>query len=240
MPGRCRLYYITDRTSFSADEHIRRCCVLEKIFEAAGSGVDYIQLREKDLPTRELETLAGDAMHAIRTAAESADSVNRQHAIALLVNSRTDVALTVQAAGVHLRSDDVSPQEVRPAWQKCRAEADATRLEQALAPAGTPGDPIIAVSCHSAREVNQAAINGATLAVFGPVFEKKNAYGASSTGLASLSEACRHKIPVLALGGVTPDNAEQCLDAGAAGIAGIRLFQENDIATVVQRLRQFF
>ena len=239
MPGRCRLYYITDRAAFSADEHTRRRCVLERIFEAARAGVDYIQVREKDLPVRELEVLARDAMRAIRKAAESADGVNRQHATALLVNSRTDIALAVRAHGVHLRSDDVSPQEVRTAWQKCLAEALSTREGRPRDLDSGPGDPIIAVSCHSPREVSQAAINGATLAVFGPVFGKKDASGAPS-GLASLSEACRHKIPVLALGGVTLDNAQQCLDAGAAGIAAIRLFQEKNIAAVVQRLQEFF
>jgi thiamine-phosphate pyrophosphorylase len=52
-----------------------------------------------------------------------------------------------------------------------------------------------------------------------------------------LREACRQKIPVLALGGVTLENARACVDAGAAGIAAIRLFQENDIAESVRRLK---
>jgi thiamine-phosphate pyrophosphorylase len=71
--------------------------------------------------------------------------------------------------------------------------------------------------------------------VFGPVFEKS---GASSTGLSLLSEACRNPIPVLAIGGVSLENAWSCLDAGAAGIAAIRLFQQNDIANVVRALHR--
>ena len=90
------------------------------------------------------------------------------------------------------------------------------------------------MSCHSPGEVTQAAANGATIAVFAPVFEKNNA---PATGLTLFHEACRTKIPVLALGGITLSNTRFCLAAGAAGIAAIRLFQENDAAAIVQELR---
>jgi thiamine-phosphate pyrophosphorylase len=73
--------------------------------------------------------------------------------------------------------------------------------------------------------------------VFAPVFEKKDAPGTSAAGLEALRQACRARIPVLALGGVTLQNTESCLEAGAAGIAAIRLFQENDIAAIVRQLR---
>jgi len=56
-------------------------------------------------------------------------------------------------------------------------------------------------------------------------------------GLDLLKEACRENIPVLALGGITLANAHSCLVAGAAGIAAIRLFQDNEIAMVVKKLR---
>jgi thiamine-phosphate pyrophosphorylase len=93
---------------------------------------------------------------------------------------------------------------------------------------------VIAVSCHTLEEVTQAARNAATFAVFAPIFEKKDAHPA---GLAALKAACQTAIPVLALGGITVSNAHSCLEAGAAGIAAIRLFQENDIAAIVRRLR---
>ena len=92
----------------------------------------------------------------------------------------------------------------------------------------------VGVSCHTPPEVAQAAAEGADFTVFGPVFEKKSA---QPTGLDALREACREKIPVLALGGVTLENAESCIRSGAAGIAGIRLFQENKISEVVGKLR---
>jgi len=115
MPPRCLLYYITDRTAFSGDERTRRRRLLEKIAEAARAGVDYIQLREKDLPTRDLEALAREAVQAVREAGKLAPAPCPLPS-ALLINSRTDVALAVQADGVHLRSNDISPREVEIIW----------------------------------------------------------------------------------------------------------------------------
>lgn len=213
------LYYITDRTQFPGDEPDRRRLLLEKIGEAARSGVDYVQLREKDLPARQLEALAGAAVGAIR---EALRTENREPRTVLLINSRTDVALAVGADGVHLRADDLSPRQVR---EVVSAAARHSR--------GESRRWWIGVSCHSAAEVGCAA-EGADFAVFAPVFEKGNARPA---GLEGLREACRASIPVLALGGVTLQNAQACLDAGAAGIAGIRLFQEHDVCQVVRTLR---
>jgi thiamine-phosphate pyrophosphorylase len=231
------LYYITDRATFPGDEPARRRRLLEKIAETARAGVDYIQLREKDLSPRELEQLAGDAIKGVAKSRQLATG-HRQLTTALLINSRTDVALATGADGVHLRSDDVSPSEVRAMWQRS-VGMSSTEVCGAGTPAreNLPRNPIVAVSCHSPQEVAQAAANGADFAVFAPLFEKKDAPGARSAGLGALKEACRCGIPVLALGGVTLENAQSCLDAGAAGIAAIRLFQENDVATVVEKFR---
>jgi thiamine-phosphate pyrophosphorylase len=225
MSKSCILYYITDRTAFPGDDRNRRRHLLEKIAEAASQQVDYIQLREKDLQTRDLEQLASEAMRIIRRQ----NKLTTDHCpltTALLINSRTDVALSTGAAGVHLPANDISPQEVRAAW-KCGAGAPAREL--------SPRSPQISVSCHSPQEAAEAARNQATLAIFAPVFEKKDA---SPAGLEALRQACQAKIPVLALGGITLQNAHSCLEAGAAGIAAIRLFQENNIATIVRTLRR--
>lgn len=203
------LYYITDRTQFPGSEAEQREQLLAKIVEAAHAGVHYVQLREKDLSSRELERLAGAAMAAIRKTGGKSR---------LLINSRADVALAVGADGVHLRSSDISPADVRRIWRG----------------AGSTTEPVVAVSCHRQSEVVAARASGADFAVFGPVFGKGEAAG---TGVETLRAACAHGIPVFALGGVTADNASSCIDAGAAGVAGIRLFQQGEVPAAVSRLR---
>ena len=211
------LFYITDRSQFPGDESARRHALLTKMAEAVRCGVDLIQLREKDLSTRELEALTFAALPIIHPPRTDGPELTTR----LLINSRSDVAVACGADGVHLRSDDISPLAVRKAW------AQAQHLASVL----------ISVSCHSLADVARASVDGADYAVFGPVFEKKDSPQASRVGLDGLREACRQKIPVVALGGITLTNARACIDAGAAGIAAIRLFQENDIAEVMQRLR---
>src|SRR3981081_4622291 len=129
MPDRCLLYYITDRSQFRGDEKARRHALLAKVAEAARAGVDYIQLREKDLSTRELETLAREVVELV---GENSPSTR------LLINSRTDVARAAGADGVHLRADDVAPHEVRRV------------LEVSAHRPLTTDRFLVAASCHSA------------------------------------------------------------------------------------------
>src|ERR1700691_2145552 len=131
MAQSCLLYYITDRTAFPGDETTRRQRLLDKIAEAAERNIDYIQLREKDLTARELEALTREAIDIIH----QRSSARHKAWTALLVNSRTDIALAAGADGVHLRSHDVSPADVRAAR---------------FSGAGDGKQPLIGISCHSA------------------------------------------------------------------------------------------
>ncbi len=204
-----KLYYITDRRQFPGDPREQERQLLKKIRECAAARVDYIQLREKDLSSRALEMLAQKAMAAL-------DGSRTK----LLINSRTDAALVCGAHGVHLPSDDLPASEVRAMWMRASTAA-----------------PVIGVSAHTRAEVEYAEAHGADFAVFAPVFEKAGTVNAG--GMEELRKICqlRRSIPVFALGGVTLKNARQCLEAGAAGIAGIRLFQENEAQMVIEFLR---
>ena len=205
------------------DERSRRERLLRRIAEAAEAGVDYVQLRERDLSARELERHATQSVAAVR------GSKTR-----LLINSRVDVALAVGANGVHLRSTDMPASEGRAIWAK---SAGTTQC-------------VIGVSCHSLAEVLTAEAHGADFVVFGPVFGKRGS-SEQPTGVEVMASVVRRggpidkkveagqslRMPVIALGGITLNNAAECLRAGAAGIAGIRLFQEGDLADTVKRLR---
>jgi thiamine-phosphate pyrophosphorylase len=224
------LYYITDRTQFAGDEASRGRRLLETIAAAAKAGVDYIQLREKDLRGRELESLAGEALAAVRSVSSKTK---------LLINSRTDVALAVGLDGVHLTSSDVSAAEARVMRAAALRAGDLRGTEFT-----------VAVSCHSVEEVKLAESHGADFATLAPIFEKV-ATGGSGVGVEMLRAAVnaiptdkrveagdrRGNMPVLALGGVTVESAADCMRAGAAGVAGIRLFQEGDVKETVKRLR---
>ena len=126
----------------------------------------------------------------------------------------------------HLRANDVSAADARAIFAQVGICA-----------------PVISVSCHTAQEVSLGEGHGADFAVYGPVFGKEGDEAAAA-GLAGLEAVCRKRrtaqaaMPVLALGGVTVSNAADCLKAGAGGIAGIRLFQNGNLAETVSRLRK--
>ena len=159
------------------------------------SRADWIQIREKDLPARDLFTLV-----------EAALRLPNPRATKIIVNTRVDVALAAGAAGAHLPAG--SPPANR--WRE-------------IVPKGF----LIGVSCHSVEEVRSAESDGADYVVFGPVFDPLSKPATlPARGLTELARAAAAvKIPVLALGGITNDNAKQCVEAGAAGVAGISLFE---------------
>ena len=168
-----------------------------------------MQVREKDLTSRELIILVEEALSATREQGMGGARV--------VVNDRVDVALAGGADGAHLAAHSMPVRVVR-------------RF--------VPRAFVIGVSCHSLGEAMAAESGGADYLVLGPVFEtpSKLGYG-PPLGLEELRNvASRIRIPVLALGGITVERIRPCLEAGASGIAGIRIFQ--DCESVQERVRE--
>jgi thiamine-phosphate pyrophosphorylase len=199
---------ITSRALYPGDETQQQAALLREASRWIADGIDLIQLREKDLPAARIASLARQILLAIT---EATTSPTR-----LLINSRPDIAIATGAHGVHLTA---SPDELTPA-----------QVRSLYALAHEPA-PIITISCHTLEDVHRARINHADAILFAPVFEKIIAgpddhNTIQGQGIDRLRDACSAASPiaVYALGGVTLENAPSCLAAGAAGIAGIRLF----------------
>jgi thiamine-phosphate pyrophosphorylase len=184
--------------------HVIRCYItdrkgvpslLECIERNLADGATWIQIREKDFGARELVELVRGAV-----------ALGCSYGAKIIVNGRMDVALAAGAAGVHLPAGSIAVDR----WR-------------AIAPVGF----LVGVSCHAIDEAREAEATGADYALFGPVFAPlSKTSDLSPRGIEGLREAARSvRIPVLALGGITRENAQACVNAGAAGVAGISMFQ---------------
>jgi thiamine-phosphate pyrophosphorylase len=179
------LYVVTDRQLTGGRP-------LRLVVEAAlRGGARAVQLREKDLPPRELYPLAVEMRQ-----------LTQAYGARLLINDRVDVALAVNADGVHLTTTSLP----------------ASIARRVLGPGR-----LIGVSTHTCAEAQAAVGEGADFLVFGPVFftPSKALYG-QPVGLEAL-RAVRAvvKAPILAIGGIKPTNLDQVLAVGADGIAVI-------------------
>jgi len=206
------VFYVTDRRGLGLEEPQALPRLLETIENAARAGVDTVQIREKDLSGRAMLELTKGAMLRVGQTK-------------VVVNDRLDVALAAGAAGAHLGGESIGA-------------ADAVAFRAA---GRAPADFLIGRSCHSLEEALQAENDGVNYVFFGPVFAtpSKLRFGPPQ-GTAALSAVCRRvRIPVVAIGGITLENAASCIAAGAAGIAAIRLFQEShDLTAIVRTLKQ--
>jgi len=229
---------ITDRSLFPGTKAQKLAALVEQAAKWAAQGIDLIQLREKDLGPLELADIARPMLEAIATATNSPMSPFEKNMSSrpdperttraeggvekpaslptlptrLLINNCLRAAIETQAHGVHLPSNSsILPAEVRRRY----AVHSLPR-------------PIVTVSCHSLAEIHIAQRNHADAILFAPVFGKtvNGLHVTPAAGLDALKTACETAapIPVYALGGVTKENAPLCLEVGATGIAGIRLF----------------
>ena len=179
-----RLYLITDRKVLSS-----HFSLLSSVEEALKGGVKAVQLREKDLGTRELLDMA----YKMR-------EITNKYKTKLFINDRVDIALSVEADGVHLGQNSIPPHAVRKIAK---------------------GKFMIGVSAHSIEEAKQAEEGGADFITLGPVYKtpSKLKYG-QPLGVDIIRKAKDEiSIPVFAIGGIKKDRIKEVLDAGADGIA---------------------
>ena len=155
---------------------------------------------------------------ALLAIAEAIATQAEQAGAAILINDRADVAACA-GAGVHLTTRSMKADAVRRAFGE---------------------GMLVGASTHNLDEARAAASEGADFIVFGPVFEteSKKIYG-PPVGLAALREvAGQLTIPVIALGGIKPDNFHDALGAGAAGVAAISMFVEaDDLPGLILRIK---
>jgi thiamine-phosphate pyrophosphorylase len=186
--------------------------ILRLVQAAVNAEVPLFQIREKSLPARVLYELT-------RRAAE----ISRGSKTRLLVNDRSDIARVARADGVHLTTRSLPAQVVRDLYGP---------------------EFLIGVSTHSLSEAEAARKAGADFVVFGPVFETESKRGfGEPQGLDKLLAVTRAlaDFPVVAIGGITLENVEECFAAGARGVAAIRMLSDAEtMASTVDTIRSSF
>ena len=186
--------------------------ILPLVEAAVAAKVPLFQIREKLLPARVLYEIT-----------ERAVEITCGSDTRLLVNDRSDIARAAGADGVHLTSKSLRAEVVRKIYGP---------------------EFLIGVSTHSLDEARAARTGGADFVVFGPVFEteSKREFGAPQ-GLNRLEEVTGELrgFPVVAIGGITLDNARACFEAGASGVAAIRLLNDTTrMASIVEAIRSVY
>jgi thiamine-phosphate pyrophosphorylase len=182
---------------------------LAAVERAVSYGVDLVQIREKDLAGRALLEITREAVRMAK----------RREGTKIVVNDRLDVALAGGAAGVHLPGDGLPVDAIRRV---------------------TPAHFLVGKSTHCLEEARRAVAEGADFIVFGPVFPTTSKPGVPGVGVRALAELVREtSTPVYALGGMTPERVKDVAAAGAAGVAGISVFLEEDsLKKLMEALRR--
>jgi thiamine-phosphate pyrophosphorylase len=204
-----KLYLITDRKLFGESRYL-----FAAVEEAIKAGVKAVQLREKDLPTRELLDMA----YKMR-------ELTARYNIKLFINDRVDIAMCVNADGVHLGQSSMPVYAVRKVVDASRITHYASHF-------------LIGVSTHNLDEALTAEREGADFITFGPIYTtpSKLAYG-KPVGTGALKIVSdKVAIPVFGIGGIKPDNAVEAINAGAYGVALISgILGEADVSSATEK-----
>jgi len=199
---RARLYAITDYKDAHAFDG-------RKIESALVAGVDIIQLRSKSLSDAALLRIGSEIRQ-----------ISHRYEKLFIVNDRIDIALLLDADGVHLGQDDISILGARTLIKDNRL--------------------LIGKSTHNVEQALQAEAQGADYVGFGPIFKTPTKPTYQAVGLSQISTVKREiKIPFVCIGGIDRSNVEEVRQAGAGCIAVVRaVFDRSDIEAAVQALRE--
>ena len=197
-----RFYAITDLTSFDRK-------LPERVDRAFCGGIDIVQLRSKTLPDKEFLEL-GQAIRKI---------ANRRKKL-FIVNDRIDLALALEADGVHLGQDDLPIPVARKIIGRNKL--------------------LIGHSTHSVEQAKQAEKEGADYIGFGPIFRTPTKPTYQPIGLSDIARVKQTvKIPFVCIGGINLDNIDSVIKAGATRVAVVRaIFDQTDVAEAARRLRE--
>ena len=212
-----KLYLITDRKQLTKTSHFSLLTshLLTAVRQALKGGVKAIQLREKDLSTRELLRLA----YKMR-------KLTKKYNAKLFINDRLDIALAVEADGVHLTQNSIPADAVRKAVHACLPPACRSGRDRQASRF------LIGVSTHSLKEAKEAERAGADFITLGPIYRtpSKLKYG-SPLGIDTLREISKKiKIPVFAIGGIKSSRIKDLKKAGSYGVAMIsEVFRADNI-----------
>lgn len=196
-----RLYAVTDRSWLNGQT------LYEQVEQALKGGVTLVQLREKGLGAEQF-----------LQEARQIQQLCHRFGVPLIINDSIEVALAVDADGVHLGQDD----------------ANAAQARQLLGK-----DKIIGVSAHNVQEALQAVQDGADYLGSGAVFGSGTKTNVSTLPMQTLREICNAvPIPVVAIGGITEQNLQQLSGSGIAGAAVVSaIFAQENIEEAAIRLR---
>jgi len=181
-----KLYLVTNSDKFETDDEF-----LDAIASALEGGVDILQLREKNMSASKIIELG-----------KKIKQLCLQYDTTFIVNDRIDIALILEADGVHLGQDDL---DVNSAREILGANA------------------IVGVSTHAVEQALKAVADGADYIGVGPVFETPTKLGRTAVGLEYVKWASENiEIPAFAIGGIDIENCQEVFDAGLKRIAVVR------------------
>ena len=194
MGSELLIYLITEGEATAENFAEKKAEILKLIKNAVEAKISLIQIREKRLAARLVFELAAEAV-----------KLTRNTETKILINDRADIALAVNADGVHLTSHSLSADVIRRNF---------------------PDNFIIGVSTHTIEEAELVKNQGADFATFSPIFDSPDK--GNPQGVEKLREVCEKlkPFPVIALGGIDATNYKSVLEAGASGFAAIRFLND--------------